>query len=84
MSSVLLSVALIAVLAAFLCVHAWLALGLIEARRPRWHGLLVLLPPLWWLAPYWGYKAGLRGRTWGWFGTFTAYVALRVVSAYVA
>jgi hypothetical protein len=84
MNTVLLSAALIVLLALFLWVHAGLAFGLISLRRPRWQGLLVLLPPLWWLAPYWGYQAGLRKRAWAWLITLVGYVAVRAIGAYTA
>jgi hypothetical protein len=82
MNTVALSIALIVLLALFLCVHCWLAFGLISQRSPWWRSLLVLLPPLWWLAPYWSYRQGLRKRTWVWFAAFTAYVAARALGAY--
>ena len=72
----------IVLLALFLCVHAWLAFGLIS-RRSLWQAFLVLLPPLWWLAPYWAYQAGLRKRAWLWFVCFLAYVAVRALGAYI-
>lgn len=84
MNSVVLSIALIVLLALFLCVHGWLALGLISLQKPRWRGLLVLLPPLWWLAPYWGFQQGLRKRAWFWFVCFGGYVAVRALGAYTA
>jgi hypothetical protein len=81
MNVVVLSIALIVLFAAFLAAHAALAIGLIRNRSPWWHGLLVILPPLAWLAPYWGRRAGLNKRTWFWVGSLAAYIVVRVLAA---
>jgi hypothetical protein len=61
------SIALLVSFAAFITAHAVLAFGLIIEQRGRWRCWLVLLPPAAWLAPYWGYRAGMHRRavTWG-------------------
>lgn len=61
--------------------HVWLALGLMAAPERRWRGLALLLPFAAWLAPYWGYRSGLRGRSWLWVGSLLAYIASRICVA---
>jgi hypothetical protein len=50
---------LVAAFATLVTVHVTLALGLVR-RSPRWRGAvaLVVLP----LAPWWGWRAGMRAR----------------------
>ena len=63
--------------AALVTVHVALAFGLF-AQRPRWHGALaLLLPPL---APYWGARQGLRGRTFAWLALALAYVTALILA----
>ncbi len=54
--------------------HFALAWGLFTRKTPRWHGLLVLVPVVAWLAPYWGYRLGMKLRALAWAASFTAYV----------
>ena len=62
--------AIVASFALFVTAHISLVFGL-AARRPRWRGAVVLvLPPL---APYWGIRSGLRGRSFVWLGALIAY-----------
>lgn len=61
--------------------HVWLVLGLMAAPERRWRGLALLLPFAAWLAPYWGYRSGLRGRSWLWVGSLLAYIASRICVA---
>jgi hypothetical protein len=62
---------------ALVTVHVALAFGLV-ARRPRWHGAVALfLPPL---APYFGARQGLRGRTFAWLTLAIAYVVALIVA----
>lgn len=74
-AALLLSFALLAT------VHLSLAWAL--ARKRSWQALAALFPPLAWLAPYWGYREGMKKRALFWGLCFGAYVivllgALRV------
>ena len=64
--------AIVVSFAALVTAHAALAFGL-SRLRPHWRGPVgfVLLP----LAPYWGFKAGLRARSILWLLALAAYVA---------
>lgn len=66
MSPIVESVALLSSFALFVTAHGALALGLIRSPDHGWRGWLVLLPITFWLAPYWGYRRGLRGRVVWW------------------
>ncbi len=62
--------ALAIVLAAFAATHAALLAGLV--RRVTWWRLaaaLLVMP----LAPWWGYRAGMRLRTFAWGALLVAY-----------
>jgi hypothetical protein len=84
MTALALPVALVLLFALFLTAHCALALGLIAASPPNWKGLLVLLPPLAWLAPYWGYRAGMHRRTWLWGLSLASYALVRIGAGWVA
>lgn len=61
---------LVAAFAAFTTLHVLLAARL-AVHRPRYRAALALvLAPL---APYWGWRAGLRRHVVGWFGALGAY-----------
>lgn len=70
-------VAIVLSFAAFVTTHVALVYGLL-VRAPRWRGPvgLVVAP----LAPYWGFKAGLRGRSFIWLGAFAAYAAALIAN----
>ena len=78
------SVILILSFAALVTVHVGLALRLIAHRRPRWQGLLTLLPVTAWLAPYWGFGAGMRRLSWLWIGCSCTYIVSLVLSFVLA
>jgi hypothetical protein len=67
--AVLLAVLLIA-FAALVTAHVMLAFGLAR-RSPRWHAAVafVLVP----LAPWWGWRSGMRGRGAVWVVAALAY-----------
>ena len=48
-----------------LTAHLLVAGGLF-AREPRWRGLVVLIPVLGFLAPFWAYRCGMRVRAYAW------------------
>jgi hypothetical protein len=50
---------LVAAFATLVTVHVTLALGL-GRRSPRWRGAVALVVPP--LAPWWGWRAGMRAR----------------------
>jgi hypothetical protein len=83
MSILLLPLALVVLFALFLTAHLALAWGLLIERRPNWQGLLVLLPPLAWLAPYWGLRHGMRVRSWLWLGSLLSYCVVRAAAAWL-
>lgn len=69
-----LTVTLIVAFAILLTAHVTLVVGLL-ARPPRWRAVLALfLPPL---APAWGARAGMPGRTAVWIASAIAYSILR-------
>jgi len=56
--------------AALITVHLALAAGLVR-RRPHWQGAAALvLPPL---APYWGFRVGMRRRAIAWVAALCVY-----------
>jgi hypothetical protein len=71
-------IALAIVLGAFVAAHGALVAGLARGGRTRWRAPLALIVPP--LAPWWGYRAGMRLRALAWaaalvlyaFGTFVA------------
>lgn len=67
-----LTVVLVAALVALVVAHAALVVGLARLRPHVWWrtALAILLPPL---APYWGFRHGLRVRTFAWLGAITIY-----------
>ncbi|HXN34200.1 MAG TPA: hypothetical protein VN894_20200 [Polyangiaceae bacterium] len=70
-------IALAVALAAFAVAHLTLVAGLAR-RRPWWRAILALaVPPL---APWWGWRAGLRARAIAW-GTALALYAIGVAAA---
>jgi hypothetical protein len=58
-----------------------LAYGLIRHGAQRWRLLWLLLPPLVWLAPYWGFRHRLKGLSIVWLACGVTYVALLVVGS---
>jgi len=72
------AVTLIVSCAVFLTNHLALAAGLARVHQPRWHVWFVLLPISAWLAPYWGFRHGLRRRSWLWLVSGLAYVLLQI------
>ncbi len=72
---------LIAIVAAALGIvagaHVALLVGLAR-QKPRWHAVVALVVPP--LAPYWGYRAGMRLRVYAWAAALLAY-AIGVVVA---
>lgn len=60
--------------AILLIAHLTLAFGLVTRRSPRWHAAMVLVPPLAWLAPYWGFRSGMKVRAVVWVLALIAYV----------
>lgn len=79
MSAVVVSVALLVAFAAWVTLHAALAFGLIRRSPRRWSLCWLLLPPLVWLAPYWGLQHRLRWLSIGWLVCAAAYLALLFV-----
>jgi hypothetical protein len=72
-------VALVAAFATLVTVHVTLAFGLLR-RRPRWHAAVALVVPP--LAPWWGWRAGMRVRTGIWLFAAPVYaVSLWLASA---
>lgn len=65
---------LIAIVAAALGIvagaHVALLVGLARIQ-PRWRAAVALVVPP--LAPYWGYRAGMRIRVYAWIGALLAY-----------
>ncbi len=74
------SIALILSFACFVTAHYSLAFRLILHSRPRWRGWLTLVPVVAWLAPYWGYRAGMQRAAWLWVGCFGAYMVSLVLA----
>ena len=64
-------------LAVFLAAHVALVAGLAR-RPPRWRAVVALLVPP--LAPWWGYRAGLRVATIAWCAALALYAAGVVVA----
>ena len=76
----LLVATLVLAFAAFVTAHVALAAGVL-ARGPWWRGIVALLVPP--AAPWLGHAAGLRGRTFAWWGALALYAGA-LASAYVA
>jgi hypothetical protein len=70
-------IALAVALVAFACAHVALVAGLAR-RRPWWRAILALAAPP--LAPWWGWRAGMRARTIAW-GTALTLYAIGVAAA---
>jgi len=64
-------------LAVFLAAHVALVAGLAR-RRPSWRAVVALLVPP--LAPWWGYRAGLRVATIAWCAALALYAVGVVVA----
>lgn len=71
--------AIVVSFAAFVTVHAALSFGL-AMRPPRYRGPvgLIVLP----LAPYWGFRAGLRARSVLWILSGAAYLGALAVGTW--
>lgn len=65
-------VALVASLVALVAAHVALVVGLARLRPHVWWrtALSIVLPPL---APYWGFRHGLRVRTFAWLAAIAVY-----------
>jgi hypothetical protein len=64
--------------ATLVTVHLALAVGLVR-RRPHWRGAAALVVPP--LAPYWGFRVGMRKRVIVWLAALSLYaVSLAAVS----
>lgn len=59
--------------ASWLVVHAAIAMALFRRHEPRWTVCLLALPPLFWLAPYWGLKHRLHARVGLWLACVVIY-----------
>ena len=66
--------------ATWVTMHLALAWGLLAHKQPRWHGLVVLVPVAAWLAPYWGFRLGMKRRVVVWLSSLIAYVIALVGS----
>jgi len=64
-------------LATLVTTHLAIAWSLVERERPRWRGLVTLVVPP--LAPWWGWRAGLRARTGLWIASLLAYAVGRAM-----
>jgi hypothetical protein len=64
---------LIGSFAALVTTHVALVAGLLR-RRPRWRGVVGLLPPLAPLAVYWAFRERLHLRAALWLAWFTLYI----------
>lgn len=73
-ADLVLAIVLITSLATLVTCHCSLAFGLIRRHTVQRQGWLLLLPPTAWLAPYWGYRAGLRARSLVWTGSLIVYL----------
>jgi uncharacterized membrane protein YhaH (DUF805 family) len=73
-ADLVLAIVLITSLATLVTCHCSLAFGLIRQHAVQRQGWLLLLPPTAWLAPYWGYRAGLRARSLIWTGSLVVYL----------
>lgn len=80
-SAVSVSIALMLSFALWVTVHCLLAFGLIRHGDRGWWLLLLLVPPALFVAPYWGWKAGLKARSVVWTALLTAYLALLLLGA---
>jgi hypothetical protein len=80
-SATVVSIALLVSFTSWVILHAALAYGLIRRRRRRWALLWLVVPPLVWLAPYWGFKHRLLGLSVSWIVCAAAYLALLFVGA---
>lgn len=70
-------VSIVVSFAAFVAAHVALSAGL-AARDPRWRGAVAfVVPPL---APFWGLKEKMRGRTIAWVAAGVAYGAARAAA----
>jgi hypothetical protein len=70
-------IALALALAAFTAAHVAIAVGFAQGGQWRQALLALLVPPL---APWWGWRAGMRARTLVW-GAMLALYALGVMQA---
>ena len=67
-------VAVVVAFATLLTAHVTLVFGL-AARSPRWRGVVgAVVPPL---APFWGSRAGMKGRSFMWVAGALAYAVAR-------
>jgi hypothetical protein len=66
------SLGLVGAFALLVTAHVTLVAGL-AARPPRWRAIVALLAAP--LAPFWGIRAGMRGRAAAWLAGALAYVA---------
>jgi hypothetical protein len=78
---VFIMVSIVVSFAALVAAHVALSAGL-AARDPWWRGAVAfLVPPL---APLWGLREKMRGRTIAWVAAGAAYVAARVAASVIA
>ncbi len=75
----LIAVALVLAFALLVTAHATIVAGL-ASRPPRWRGLAALVAAP--LAPYWGYRQGMRLRAALWMTSAAAYAVLRTLAAH--
>lgn len=81
MSAIAVSIALVSSFALWATLHGVLAFGLIRRSPLGWWLLLLAFPITLWLAPYWGFKHGLKLRSAAWLLMLLMYVVLLLVGA---
>jgi hypothetical protein len=74
---VFVTLSIIVSFAALVTAHVAVCAGL-AVRDPWWRGPVALVLPL--LAPFWGFRERMRGRTLAWVASVAVYVAARVVA----
>ncbi len=81
-ADLVLAAVLVTSLATLVTTHCALAFGLIRRDDLQRRGWLSLLPPTALLAPYWGYRAGLRVRSLLWTGSLIVYLVALLLALF--
>jgi hypothetical protein len=80
-SAIVVSVALLTCFGLWVTLHCALAYRLVRRTDKRWQLLWLLLPPVAWLAPYWGFRSNLRALSVSWLVCCAAYLTLLFVGS---
>lgn len=79
-SSLTVTVLMLLSFATLVTAHLALAYGLIRTPGHALKGVLLMIPPFAWLAPFWGKQHGLLVRTWIWGISAGVYLSTLAVS----